>query len=79
MARLVKRSATKPVPLTIGGETKWFCACGLSKNQPFCDSSHKKTADEPDDALCWYDESLQRHETDAAVPGIRDTPIQAPS
>ncbi|MCA9772849.1 MAG: CDGSH iron-sulfur domain-containing protein, partial [Myxococcales bacterium] len=21
--------------------TYWWCACGLSKNQPFCDSSHK--------------------------------------
>lgn len=21
----------------------WWCACGLSKNQPFCDGSHKGT------------------------------------
>ncbi|MGN7439286.1 MAG: CDGSH iron-sulfur domain-containing protein [Alcanivorax sp.] len=25
------------------GKTYWFCACGLSKAQPFCDGSHKDT------------------------------------
>lgn len=25
------------------GETKAFCVCGLSKNAPFCDGSHKTT------------------------------------
>lgn len=28
------------------GEHKW-CACGLSKNQPFCDGSHKGTGIAP--------------------------------
>lgn len=23
------------------GQTYWWCACGKSKNQPFCDGSHK--------------------------------------
>jgi CDGSH iron-sulfur domain-containing protein 3 len=23
------------------GRTVWWCACGRSKNQPFCDGSHK--------------------------------------
>jgi len=23
------------------GKTYWWCACGQSKNQPFCDGSHK--------------------------------------
>ena len=22
----------------------WWCACGLSKRQPFCDGSHKETS-----------------------------------
>ncbi len=26
------------------GKTYWWCACGRSKNQPFCDGSHKQTA-----------------------------------
>jgi CDGSH-type Zn-finger protein len=25
----------------------WWCACGQSKNQPFCDGSHKGTAFTP--------------------------------
>jgi CDGSH-type Zn-finger protein len=25
------------------GKTYWWCACGLSKGQPFCDGSHKVT------------------------------------
>lgn len=26
-----------------GGKDYWWCACGLSKSQPFCDGSHKGT------------------------------------
>jgi CDGSH-type Zn-finger protein len=29
------------------GEQYWWCACGLSKNQPFCDGSHKVTEFRP--------------------------------
>jgi CDGSH-type Zn-finger protein len=25
------------------GKTYWWCACGRSQNQPFCDGSHAKT------------------------------------
>ena len=25
----------------------WWCACGRSKNQPFCDGSHEGTSFEP--------------------------------
>ena len=24
-----------------GGKDYWWCSCGLSKKQPFCDGSHK--------------------------------------
>lgn len=29
------------------GKTYYWCACGRSKNQPFCDGSHKGTDFEP--------------------------------
>jgi len=34
------------VPL-VAGQTYYWCACGQSKNQPFCDGSHKVTSFTP--------------------------------
>lgn len=31
----------------VAGKTYWWCACGLSKKQPFCDGAHKTTAYSP--------------------------------
>ncbi|MCP5432111.1 MAG: CDGSH iron-sulfur domain-containing protein [Alphaproteobacteria bacterium] len=31
----------------VAGRAYWWCACGRSKNQPFCDGSHKGTGFEP--------------------------------
>ena len=30
-----------PYALELEAGTYWWCACGKSKNQPFCDGSHK--------------------------------------
>jgi CDGSH iron-sulfur domain-containing protein 3 len=31
-----------PYPVAVeAGKDYWWCACGQSKNQPFCDGSHK--------------------------------------
>lgn len=32
-----------PYPVTLEPGDYWWCVCGLSKNQPFCDGSHKDT------------------------------------
>jgi CDGSH-type Zn-finger protein len=58
MPRLVRHD--KNVPYKIDeGQAKlpiFICACGLSKNKPFCDGSHKKTHDETADGVYLYDE-----------------------
>ena len=37
-------AAIKPIPVQLrAGEEKHWCACGQSKNQPFCDGSHVGT------------------------------------
>ena len=37
-----------PLPINvIAGESYWWCACGRSKAQPFCDGSHKGTEFRP--------------------------------
>lgn len=33
-----------PIPVDVeAGKTYYWCSCGLSKSQPFCDGSHKAT------------------------------------
>ncbi len=34
---------TKPVVATVSPGTYWWCSCGRSAKQPFCDGSHKGT------------------------------------
>lgn len=37
-----------PYPVAVeAGKTYWWCACGRSKSQPFCDGSHQGTAFSP--------------------------------
>ena len=47
MARVVVKEAHSPMEVKVGSEAKWICMCGLSKNQPFCDGSHKGTGFAP--------------------------------
>ena len=38
------RAADSPFAVDVEqGKDYWWCSCGLSKNQPFCDASHKAT------------------------------------
>jgi len=37
-----------PIPVEVeAGKSYWWCACGRSKTQPFCDGSHKATSFTP--------------------------------
>ena len=37
----------KPTVLTLEAGNYWWCRCGLSKKQPYCDGSHKGTGFSP--------------------------------
>ena len=71
MARLVKRTLQEPSRYVIEGKEVWLCKCGLSKKQPYCDSSHKLTRGEEPAKLYWYDDAGERHEVQDSFPGIR--------
>lgn len=39
---------TAPIPVDVeAGKTYFWCACGKSQKQPFCDGSHKGTTFSP--------------------------------
>ena len=41
-------AAAAPVKTTLkAGEQYWYCTCGQSKKQPFCDGSHAGTSFRP--------------------------------
>lgn len=43
-----KIAMRKPKVVTLTqGQTVWWCACGLSADQPFCDGSHRGTGIAP--------------------------------
>ncbi len=71
MPRIVRRTPTEPTKFVIDGKEQWFCKCGLSRNQPYCDGSHKLTKGEDPGKLYWYDDAGTRHEAGEAYPGIR--------
>lgn len=42
-----KIARKSPYILDLAPGTYWWCACGRSSNQPFCDGSHKTTSITP--------------------------------
>ena len=48
MSDEAKIAQKAPYPVEVeAGETYYWCACGHSRNQPFCDGSHQGTGFEP--------------------------------
>ncbi len=62
MARIIKLSATGPIKVEPQDKPIFICACGLTKNPPFCDGSHKKCRDEPEGKCFQYDADQTRSE-----------------
>jgi CDGSH-type Zn-finger protein len=58
MARVVKHEAQGPYEIAEGTKLPiYICGCGLSKNKPYCDGSHKKTRAEAAGEVYEYDEN----------------------
>ena len=48
MSEMAEIGGRAPITVDVeAGKSYWWCACGLSKKQPFCDGSHKVTSFTP--------------------------------
>ena len=64
MARKVVKTAKRPFEITPQKESVHICMCGLSKNQPFCDGSHKAIQNEPENEMFEYDQEGHQKKVD---------------
>ncbi|GIW63949.1 MAG: hypothetical protein KatS3mg091_751 [Patescibacteria group bacterium] len=60
MARIKIFTQKQPKPIKVGQKELWICQCGLSANFPFCNGTHHKIQDEPDNEVFEYDQHLNR-------------------
>ena len=59
MARLIRHDADGPYRIDPQDKPVFVCACGLSKDLPFCDGSHKACKDEKTRMLYVYDDARE--------------------
>ena len=54
MARMVYHDATGPIEVKPSDKSVWICACGLTRDKPYCDGSHSKARKEEAGKLYEY-------------------------
>ena len=59
MARLVRHEADSPCRIDPQDKAVFVCACGLSKDLPFCDGAHKACKDEQAGTVYVYDDKRE--------------------
>lgn len=55
MPRLVRFEATGPIRIDPQDKPVFVCGCGLTRNFPFCDGTHKACKDEQQGKVYVYD------------------------
>jgi CDGSH-type Zn-finger protein len=71
MPRLVRLTHTGPIKVEPSDKPIWVCACGLSRNFPFCDGTHKACRESEADSGALYVYDTDRR---AIVEIRRDDP-----
>ncbi|TVQ30340.1 MAG: CDGSH iron-sulfur domain-containing protein [Phycisphaeraceae bacterium] len=54
MPRMVRHELTGPIKIEPQDKPIFICGCGLTKNFPFCDGSHKNCTAEKEGTLYVY-------------------------
>jgi CDGSH-type Zn-finger protein len=68
MSRLIRHDAQGPAIVMVGEKVVAVCQCGLSRNKPFCDGSHRATQGEAVHQTYVYDENNHRVEIPDQFP-----------
>lgn len=64
MPRRITLSATGPIRIDPQDKPVFVCGCGLTRNYPFCDGTHKTCKDEEEGKVYEYDEQGHRREVE---------------
>lgn len=57
MARMIRHDQDQPYRIDPQDKPVFICACGLSRDLPFCDGSHKACRTEKSGTLYVYDDA----------------------
>ena len=71
-------AAKAPIKIAVeAGKDYWWCACGKSAKQPFCDGSHKGGSFSPMKNAILYRQLTIGEKNEAGSPGIKPAPAAA--